>query len=209
MGQNKAASWAYAEEQSNEPELIAQARAEAEELGIVSLSPATGRFLALLASLPHIHSIAEVGTGTGVSALYMLGASPQATITTIDIEAEAQNYARRHFSQLGLRTSRYRLINGRSADLLPRLADAAYDLVLIDGDPLEAAGDTQEAVRMLRPGGILLVAHALNGDRVANPARRDEATVSLRNLGLEILESEALHSSLIPLGDGLLVAVKR
>ncbi|MFC5370394.1 O-methyltransferase [Arcanobacterium bovis] len=208
MTHDKASSWAYAEDIAVEPELMAQARLEAAELGITSLSPATGQFLATLARMPQVSTIAEVGTGTGLCGLYMLCASADAVLTTIDIESEAQNYARDFFTKAGLRTSRYRIINGRSVDLLPRLAQESYDLVLLDGDPLEAEGDFHEAVRMLRKGGMIVIAHALNNDRVADPARRDETTVALRNLGHIAMESEEISCSLLPLGDGLLFGVK-
>ncbi|WP_124053988.1 O-methyltransferase [Arcanobacterium ihumii] len=209
MTHDKAASWAYAEEIVTEPELMAQARSEAAELGISPVSPATGQFLATVASMPHIRTIAEIGTGTGLSGLYMLLASSTASLTTIDIESEAQNYARDFFNKAGVRTSRYRVINGRSADLLPRLAKESYDLVVIDGDPLEAEGDVHEAVRMLRSGGILVITHALYHDRVADPARRDEVTVALRNLGQTVMDLDELSASLLPLGDGLIFAVKQ
>ncbi|MBM7825076.1 putative O-methyltransferase YrrM [Arcanobacterium pluranimalium] len=209
MTHDKAASWAYSEDIAVEPELMAQARLEAAELGITSLSPATGQFLATLACMPQVSAIAEIGTGTGLCGLYMLSASKQAILTTIDVDLEAQNHARDFFTKAGVRTSRYRIINGRSADLLPRLAKESYDLVLLDGDPLEAEGDFYEAVRMLRTGGMVVIAHALNHDRVADPARRDEATVALRNLGHIAMESEEISCSLLPLGDGLLFGVKK
>lgn len=208
MAADKALAWSYAEGIVTEPSLMAQARAQSADLGIESLSAATGNFLAILASTKVRH-IAEVGTGTGVSGLYLLSASHDSVLTTIDVESEAQNIARENFAATNIRSGRYRLINGRSADILPRLADRSYDLVLIDGDPLEAAGDVDEALRMLRSGGILILAHALNNDRVADPARRDDATVALRNLGKELIEAEELISSLIPIGDGLVVSVKR
>lgn len=209
MSADKAQSWSYAEDVAAEPAIIATAREQAHELGIDALSPATGSFLATLASTPGVKMMAEIGTGTGVSGLYLLSASAEASLTTIDLESEAQTHARENFTATGIRPGRFRVINGRSADILPRLAKESYDLVLVDGDPLEAAGDTAEAIRMLRPGGLLILAHALYHDRVADPARRDDQTVALRNLGRELRESEDVRASLIPLGDGLIVAVKR
>ncbi len=209
MSDKKAASWTYIEQLVTESAIITQARSEANELGITPISPATGKFIAGITSLPHIKAIAEIGTGTGVSGMYLLAGNEKSTLTTIDTDAEAQSYTREHFSAMGIRTARCRFMHGYSADLLPRLAAEAYDLVLLDGDPLEASEDTEEAIRILRPGGILLVAHALNDDKVSNPTRRDEATVALRNLGLELLESTVLKSTLVPIGDGLIFAVKK
>lgn len=210
MTANKVASWSYCERVVPEDSaLIMKARFEAEELGIVPVSVATGNFLTALATLPQIKTIAEVGTGTGVSALYMFAAGNDLTITSIDTESEAQNYAREFFIMAGQRPSKYRLINGRSVDLLPRLAAESYDLVLLDGDPMETAGDAIEAIRMLRKGGILVILHALQNDRVSDPAKRDEETVSIRNLGLDLLNSEEMTTSILPLGDGIIFAVKK
>lgn len=209
MSQNKAASWAYAEQVASEESFAAAARIASNELGITCPSVATGQFLASVAAQSHIKNIAEVGTGTGLSSLRMMLANSETSLTSLDIDAEAQGYARELFNRAGIRTARYRLINGRSADLLPRLAPNSYDLVLIDGDPLEASGDAQEAIRLLRTGGVLIVLHALYGDRVADPARRDEITVAWRNVGTELLNSEELVTSLLPIGDGVLFAVKK
>ncbi len=209
MSAQKAASWLYSEELITETPIIEAARVVADEIGVNCSSPATGQFLATLASLPNIKTVAEIGTGTGVSALHILLASEQITLTSLDTDAEAQNYARQLFQRAEIRTARYRLINGQSADLLPRLANSAYDLVIVDGDPLEAQGDAEEAIRMLRPGGILVLLHALYQDRVADPARRDDITVAWRDLGVFIMQNPDLTASLSPLGDGILIAVKK
>lgn len=209
MSQNKAASWVYTEQLHTEPESVTQARKEAAELQISSTGAASVQFLKNLVLLPHIRTVAEIGTGTGVVSLSLLLENPAINLTTIDIESVAQGYAREHFAAAGIRPSRYRIINGLSSDLLPRLACAAYDLVYLDGDPLEAEGDAKEAIRMLRPGGILVCNHALYQDRVADPARRDNVTVALRNLGRVLLEAEELSATVLPVGDGLIFAVKR
>ncbi|MFY9262072.1 MAG: methyltransferase [Actinomycetaceae bacterium] len=208
MSVEKAQSWLYAEEYCLEPARMAQAREQASELGIEPVSVATGNFLATLAAMPCVKNIAEIGTGTGVSGLYLLSSADDTVLTTIDLESEAQTHARDHFAATGIRSGRYRVIHGRSADILPRLAASSYDLVFVDGDPLEAAGDVVEAIRILRSGGVLVLAHALYNDRVADPARRDDITVALRNLGKDLAGHEELRASLIPLGDGLIVAVK-
>ncbi|MGV9182360.1 O-methyltransferase [Arcanobacterium canis] len=204
---NKTASWAYAEENAYQSEIVKRARGVSEELGIEPISPATGALLRTLAS--HTKTIAEIGTGAGVSGLFLLEASSHSKLTTIDTDTEAQSRAREFFAAARFASPRYRVINGRSADLLPRLADRSYDMVVVDGEPLEAEGDVNEAIRMLRPGGFLVVARALYADRVADPARRDERTVALRNLGADLLESEELITSLVPVGDGLIIAVKK
>lgn len=154
--------------------------------------------------------MAEIGTGTGVSALWLLdGMDPDGVLTTIDHEVEHQRVAKQVFASAGIRSTRTRTISGRALDVLPRLADGAYDLVLVDGDPSEAADYTDQAIRMLRPGGAVVINEALWHDRVADPARRDEATVAMRELARRVISDELLISTLLPVGGGLLVAVKR
>lgn len=205
MSSDKTLSWAFAEEQAAEGDVVAQARAAAEDLGIAAVSPATGALLKLLVSVSGARTAVEVGTGAGVSGLYLLLGSDVLTLTTIDVEAEAQRAARDAFSRAGIRASRTRLIKGRSADILPRLADQSYDLVLIDGDSEEAPGDAEEALRILRPGGLLIIARALLDGRVADPARREPDTVAVRGLVRDVVERSPI-SSLVPIGSGLLLA---
>ncbi|MBM9432936.1 O-methyltransferase [Flaviflexus equikiangi] len=205
MSSDKTLSWAFAEEQMVENDLVAQARSTAEDLGISAVSPATGSLLRILSSVSGARTAVEVGTGTGVSGLYLLQGSDSLTLTTIDVEAEAQRAAREVFARAGIRASRTRLIKGRSADILPRLADHSYDLVLIDGDPEEAPGDAEEALRILRPGGLLIVARALLDGKVADPARREPETVAIRGLVKDVLEQSPL-CALVPIGSGLLLA---
>ena len=208
MSSDKTLSWAFAEEQTAEDELMGQARAAAADLGVAAVSAATGALLRLLVSTAGAKTAVEVGTGAGVSGLYLLLGSEELTLTTIDVEAEAQRAARDVFSRAGIRASRTRLIKGRSADILPRLADRSYDLVLIDGDAEEAPGDAEEALRILRPGGLLIVAQAMLDGKVADPARREPETVAIRGLVRDVLERSPL-SALVPVGAGLLLAQTR
>ena len=205
MSADKTQSWAYAEELAGAAEEFAAARAGAEEIGVTPISAATGALLRFIAA-GATHAV-EVGTGSGLSGLYLLTANPSLVLTTIDVDSEAQSLAREAYARAGIRSSRSRIINGRSADLLPRLADSSYDLVFLDGSPAETAGDLEEALRILRPGGILAVDRALLGGKVADPARREPDTVAMRNLVREVTESDHV-TSLVPVGSGLLLARK-
>lgn len=206
MGADQTQSWAYAENMYEEGPIIAGARQVSRDYSVHSISTATGAFLQVLAASARVRSAVEIGTGTGVSGLYLLGSSSEITLTSIDVESETQHIARDAFAASGIRSGRTRLINGRSADILPRLAGRSYDLVFVDGDPLEARGDVTEALRILRPNGILVVAHALMAGRVADPARREDDVVAMRDLGRELSETDSLQVSIVPVGDGLIVA---
>lgn len=202
-------AWSYAEEVSLDDDIAAKARHRGREYGIRSLSSATCAFLSFLAAVSNARNAVEIGTGTGVSGLALLRGNPGLVLTTIDPEAETQSIARAVFAEAGFRPGLTRIINGRSADIFPRLAAESYDLVVIDGDPLEAEGDVVEARRILRSGGSFVLARALLGGLVADPARREEEVVALRNLGKSLLEDESLLVSVVPVGDGLIVAKLR
>ena len=210
MSADKTLSWSYTEEFPIEPEVAAQARLRGIELGTAPVTPATGAALRMLAASVAARSVAEIGTGTGVSGLWILdGMGPDGVRTTIDVEPEIQREARRAFESGGRARSRTRVIRGRASDVLPRMAARSYDMVVLDVEPEESAALIDQALRMLRVGGVLAVTRALWNDHVADPARRDPATVAARELGKALREREDLLTSLLPVGDGLLVAVRR
>ncbi len=129
-------------------------------------------------------AVVEIGTGTGVSGLWLLrGMRPDGVLTTVDIEAEHQRLARETFTEAGIPAQRARTIAGAALDVLPRLTDGHYDLVFCDGDKAEYSAYLDEALRLLRPGGVVAFDNALWHDRVADPAQRDEETVAIRELG--------------------------
>ena len=130
--------------------------------------------------------------------------APTAILTTVDIEAEHQRLARETFTEGGVAPQRARTIAGAALDVLPRLTDGHYDLVFCDGDKTEYAAYLKEALRLLRPGGVVAFDNALWHDRVADPSQRDEETVVIRDLGTEIADHESLVPMLLPVGDGLL-----
>jgi predicted O-methyltransferase YrrM len=205
----KSASWSYAEGFVAEDDVLAAARARADEVGVVAIGPGGGAALRFLASVIEARAVVEVGTGTGVSGLWLLrGMRPDGILTTVDIEAEHQRLARETFTEGGVAPQRARTIAGAALDVLPRLTDGHYDLVFCDGDKTEYGAYLKEALRLLRPGGVVVFDNALWHDRVADPAQRDEETVVIRDLGKEIAAHESLVPMLLPVGDGLLVAKK-
>ena len=164
------ASWAYAENFVDEDDVLGRARARADELGCTAVHPGTGAALGVLAAALQARGVVEIGTGTGVSGIYMLrGMPPDGVLTTIDVEVENQRAAREAFTEAGIRPNRTRLIPGRAIDVMPRLTDGAYDLVLLDADKVEYLEYLDRALRLLRPGGVLAVDNALANGRVADP----------------------------------------
>lgn len=204
----KAANWKYADDYSVEPDAIAFARRNAAELGIDAVSPSVGSQLAVLAAASRARAVVEIGTGTGVSGLWLLAGSPTATLTTIDSEPDHQAAARAAFAEAGVSSGRVRLITGRALDVLPRMNEESYDLVLVDGNPDSVIEYVEHGLRLVRAGGLVLVAGALGNGDVANPARRDKVSTAYRSLLEEIGGSTAALSTLSPAGGGLLQLVR-
>ena len=203
------ASLTYAEEFVAEDEVLSAARSRAEEVGITPVGAGAGATLSFLAAVLEARAVVEVGTGTGVSGVWMLrGMRPDGVLTTVDVEAEHQRLAKQSFADAGFASGRARTIAGAALDVLPRLTDGHYDLVFCDGDKREYDAYLDEALRLLRPGGVVAFDNALWHDRVADPSQRDDETTAIRDLGTRVREDEGLLPVLLPVGDGLLVAKK-
>jgi predicted O-methyltransferase YrrM len=200
---------AHAEGSISEDAVLAAARERAVEIGAAAVTPAVGALLSLLAKLSGGKAVAEVGTGAGVSGLWLLsGMSDDGVLTTIDIEPEYLRLAKEAFTEAGIGQSRTRLIAGRAQEVLPRLADDSYDLVFIDADPIDQPDYVVEGVRLLRSGGVVVVHRAALGGRAGDPAARDAEVAAVREAARLIAEDERLTPALVPLGDGVLAAVR-
>ncbi len=206
----KPASWAYAEDFVEESEPTTQARAQAVPLGVTPLGRGSASALTFLARVVQARAVVEIGTGSGVSGLALFaGMQPDGILTSVDLESEHQQAARKSFAAVGIPARRFRLIAGEALGVLPKLSDGAYDLVLVDADPLEYADYVEQGVRLLRHGGVLVVDNALAQDKIADPANTEEETEAVRAALTAVQENEDLLPALLPVGDGLLVAVKR
>ena len=204
-----AASWSYADSYVAEDDVLAAARAHADEIGIVPIGPGGGAALGFLASVLEARAVVEVGTGTGVSGLWLLrGMRSDGVLTTVDIETEHQRLAREAFTAADIAPQRARTIAGAALEVLPRLTDGHYDLVFLDGDKEEYSAYLQEALRLLRPGGVVAFDNALWHDRVADPTQRDAETTAIRDVLRDVEADETLVPLLLPVGDGLLLAKK-
>ena len=193
-----------------EDDIIAAARKRGAELGAVPIGAGGGAALRFLAASVGARAVVEIGTGAGVSGLWLLqGMAADGVLTTIDVEAEHQRVAREAFADAGIAANRTRLITGRALDVLPRLTDGAYDLVFCDGTKSEYVDYLTEATRLLRPGGIVAFDNALWHGRVPDTSARDAETVAVRELLRTVRDDSRLTPVLLAAGDGLLAAVVR
>ncbi|WAL64876.1 O-methyltransferase [Amycolatopsis cynarae] len=197
----------YLPDERNDTALLL-ARTRAEEFGCAPLGALAGAALCFLATSLRARAVVEIGTGTGVSGLYLLrGMAPEGVLTSIDIEPEYHRVARKTFVEAGFPSGRTRLIMGRALDVLPRLTSGGYDLLFVDAARTEYPGYYELGVDLLRPGGVLAF-HGVLPPR-ADPSRRDPGALAARELARALREDDRLVPCLLPVGGGLLVAAVR
>jgi predicted O-methyltransferase YrrM len=203
------ATSAYVEQYLPEDEAVRDARQRGEDVGALPIGAAVGATLRFLATAIGARTVVEVGSGCGVSGIWLLrGMQTNGVLTSVDVEPENQRLAREAYAEAGFPASRARLITGRALDVLPRLTDGAYDLVFCDAVKQEYPDYLAEALRLLRPGGVVAFDDALCGDTVADPTNRTPDTVAVRELGRLVRDDDRLTPMLLPVGDGLLAAIK-
>jgi predicted O-methyltransferase YrrM len=199
----------YANSFVPETEIMQRARARGADIGTYDTTPAVGSLLRYLTHLIGAHAIVEVGTGAGVSGLWIFQSLAQkGLLTSIDDEVENAKLAKQAFDEAGINASRYRLITGNSREIVGKLADSLYDIFVLRGssDLLESV---ENAYRSLRPGGVLVIDRALLAGKVADPTQRDPETIAYKE-AIKVIKESSNHwlPILLPVGDGVLIATK-
>ena len=174
------------------------------------VEPAVGATLAVLAAGVDARSVVSIGSGGGVTGLWLLqGMRTDGVLTSLDSDPAELRAARRAFTEAGVPSGRTRLIFGTPGEVLPRLSPGGYDLVTCAGPPLEYAGDLAGLLGLIRRGGSLVCHGLLADDKIADRSARDPQTVAWREIARTLREDEALTCAVLPIGTGLLVATKR
>ncbi|WP_067603523.1 O-methyltransferase [Nocardiopsis listeri] len=189
--------------------------ADAYDTGLRSAAPpvdaATGAALRFLTAAIGARSVVELGTGCGTSGIWLLrGMAPDGILTTVDVNAAYQDYARAAFARAGFGAGRARLIRGAALEVLPRLTDGGYDMVSVDADQASYPTYLDEALRLLRPGGVVVFNNVMvTSNEPDGPLRvPDQAEVAVREVMRRMREDEEFIPLLIPVGEGLLAAIR-
>lgn len=170
------------------------------------LSESPSAILRFLAAALRARAAVEVHTGSGDNALSLLAGMPaEGVLTSIDIDPDAQQRVRGALSAAGMPSGRARLITGTPIDVLPRLTESAYDLVVIDGGRTSYPDYLRLGVRLLRPGGVI----AFAGVRADRTGGQDAQEMALDELTRSIEDDENLVPAMIPTGAGLLAVARR
>jgi caffeoyl-CoA O-methyltransferase len=127
-------------------------------------------------------------------------------LVTIEVDERHAEFARKYFARAGL-DSRIELRIGRALDVLPAFDGERFDAIFLDADKEPLPTYFEWALRLLRPGGLLIADNALWGGRVLDPETADEGTRGVREFNRRMASDERVSGTIVPVGDGLAVAV--
>ena len=197
-----------------EPPLLARLREETQRMpsGGMQISPEQGRFMAFLVELLGVRRYLEVGVFTGYSSLAVALAMPaDGRIVACDRSEEWTSVAQRYWSEAGV-AEKVDLRIGFALDTLDELLESArgtFDFVFIDADKESALEYYERSLELLRPGGLFAFDNALWAGRVADPKNNEPSTLGVRALNSRVSNDSRVSATLVPIGDGLLLATKR
>ena len=205
---DKELSWRFIEERVSEDADIERARRTSLEHGVDPITASAGQYIATIAHAIDATSIIEVGTGLGVGTLWLAQACPSAHITSIDSEIDHHVTVRELLQEAEIPTSRVRLISEKALDVLPKMNENSYDLVVIDADFQNAQAYVEHAINLVRPRGSVIAVGVLGDDLVADPAQRDDRTTAYRWLLKALQDRQDVSHTVNMIGDGLVHIVK-
>jgi predicted O-methyltransferase YrrM len=198
-----------------EPEILLKLRQEtaSHPRSTMQISPEQGQFMSLLVQLMGAKKTLEVGVFTGYSSLSVALALPDdGKIIAADVSEEFTAIARRYWQEAGVAHKiDLRLAPGLETldELLTTGQGGTFDFAFIDADKENYDGYYERSLQLVRPGGLIAIDNVLWSGEVANPQNQDESTQSIRALNEKLHHDERVKLSLVPIADGLTLAIKR
>ncbi|MGZ8475496.1 MAG: O-methyltransferase [Candidatus Limnocylindria bacterium] len=169
----------------------------------MQIAPEQGAFMALLVTLLGARQVLEIGTFTGYSSTAMALALPEdGRIVCCDVSREWTDIARRAWADAGV-ADRVDLRLAPAAETLATLDDDSFDMAFIDADKTGYDAYYEGCLRVVRPGGLILIDNTLQGGRVADPSVDDDNVRAIQALNDKIAGDGRVDSVLLPLADGL------
>lgn len=185
---------------------VAAAAAHAAQVGVTPVDPAAGALLRWLTRSRGARTAVEIGAGGGTTGLWVLQGMPaKGLLTSIETEPDARDAARRAYAAAGV-ADHVRSILGDPAQVLPRLADDAYDLAVLSEGVGHWSTWLEHIARLLRTDGLLVAVGALAGGDVADPDVDDPDTAALRVFNDTVGDDPRWHAVMLPFAGGVLMA---
>ena len=181
--------------------------------GRMQISPDQGQFMALLVRMLDVKKIVEVGTFTGYSSLVMALALPEnGQIVACDMSEEYTEVAQRFWQEAGV-VDKIDLRLGLAVETLTEILSngeaGTFDMAFIDADKRNYKVYYEKCLQLLRPGGLILIDNVLWYGKPARLEETDTDTIAIRNFNKNIYKDERVEMSMITVGDGLTLALKR
>ena len=198
-----------------ETEILTQLRQETAQhpLGRMQIAPEQGQFMALLVQLMGAKKTLDVGVFTGYSSLVVaLALPPDGKVVACEVNEEYAAIARRWWQQANV-ANKIELHIAPARETLARLLAAGeadtFDFAFIDADKSNYESYYEQALQLVRPGGLIAIDNVLWSGRVADPQVQDNRTNKIRALNQKLHRDRRVTLSLVPIGDGLTLALKR
>ncbi|WP_392534348.1 class I SAM-dependent methyltransferase [Nostoc sp. C117] len=198
-----------------EPEVLQKLRQEtaSHPRGTMQISPEQGQFMRLLVQLIGAKKTLEVGVFTGYSSLSVALALPDdGKIIACDVSEEFTAIARRYWQEAGV-SDKIDLHLVPALETLDRLLATGqaetFDFAFIDADKENYDGYYERSLQLVRPGGLIAIDNVLWSGEVANRQNQDESTQAIRAINEKLHHDERVNISLVPIADGLTLALKR
>jgi len=191
-----------------EPDVLARLRERTApmEMANMQIGPDQGAFMATVVRLVGARRILEIGTFTGYSSTVMaLAMPPDGRMLCCDVSREWTDIAREAWQEAGV-VERIELRLGPAVETLASLEDASFDLAFIDADKPSYDAYYEGCLRVVRPGGLIMIDNTLWSGRVADPSENDEQVTAIRALNEKISGDERVDPVILPIGDGLTLA---
>jgi predicted O-methyltransferase YrrM len=198
-----------------EPDIARRLREETQQLANaqMQIGPDQGQFMQLLVQLLRAQKTLEVGVFTGYSALWVaMGLPNEGRIVACDISEEYTAVARRYWKQAGV-DQKIDLRLGPALDTLDELLKdgqaGTFDFAFIDADKTNYENYYERALQLLRAGALIAIDNTIWSGKVADPSEQDPDTVAIRRLNEQLFHDERITLSMLTVGDGLTLAMKR
>lgn len=201
----------YINSTTAEDSVVATARLDSSELGLVTPDAMTASFLTTLVATSNPNGSAIViSPAAGLISLAVIrGLGAEGTLTCIDTEPEHQAVAKKALTAAGFPTSRVRFLPARPLEVMTRLAPDTYSFIYAEPNPQRALATIERALPLLTDGGVLLLADVLVDGIALDESRTDAETQAIRALDQALAERDDLTVSRLPLGAGMTVIVKK
>jgi predicted O-methyltransferase YrrM len=196
-----------------EDALLAELREELrrQDMPLINVSAEEGRLLQVLLTSIGARRVLEIGTLGGYSAIWMARAlPPDGQLISLELREKHARVAREFVRRAAL----HHIIDIRVAPALETLADLQrderqFDACFIDADKENYPAYLDYAVRLVRPGGLILGDNTFRRNRVFDPNDQDLSITAVREFNERIAQHPKLFSTIIPLRDGLSISVVR